>query len=94
MKQVITLNVNGDMHEVLVAPNQTLLEVLRDKLGLTGTKKRMRSRRMRGMFNLVGRTILSVMLDARRRRRGKRDRDNKKVSVKARSILSKNLLLK
>ncbi|MEW6529286.1 MAG: (2Fe-2S)-binding protein [Thermodesulfobacteriota bacterium] len=39
MKQAIALTVNGDTYEVLIAPNQTLLEVLRDKLGLTGTKK-------------------------------------------------------
>ena len=39
MKQAIALNVNGDTHDVLVSPNQTLLEVLREKLGLTGTKR-------------------------------------------------------
>ncbi|MBI5252143.1 MAG: (2Fe-2S)-binding protein [Desulfomonile tiedjei] len=39
MKQAIALTVNGDVYEVLISPNQTLLEVLRDKLGLTGTKK-------------------------------------------------------
>ena len=39
MKQAIELNINGDIHEVLVAPNNTLLEVLRDKLGLMGTKR-------------------------------------------------------
>jgi len=39
VKQVIALNVNDDIYEVLVAPNHTLLEVLRDKLGLTGTKR-------------------------------------------------------
>ena len=39
MKHVIELNINGDSHEVLVAPNNTLLEVLRDKLGLMGTKR-------------------------------------------------------
>ena len=39
MKQVLELNINGDIHEVLVAPNNTLLEVLRDKLGLMGTKR-------------------------------------------------------
>ncbi|MBI4963164.1 MAG: (2Fe-2S)-binding protein [Desulfomonile tiedjei] len=39
MKQAIALNVNGDIYEVLISPNQTLLEVLRDKLGLTGTKR-------------------------------------------------------
>jgi carbon-monoxide dehydrogenase small subunit len=39
MKRVVELNINGDIHEVLVAPNNTLLEVLRDKLGLMGTKR-------------------------------------------------------
>jgi carbon-monoxide dehydrogenase small subunit len=39
MKRAIELNINGDAHEVLVAPNHTLLEVLRDKLGLMGTKR-------------------------------------------------------
>ena len=39
MKQAIALKVNGDIHEVLIAPNQTLLEVLREKLGLMGTKR-------------------------------------------------------
>jgi carbon-monoxide dehydrogenase small subunit len=39
MKQAIELNINGDSHEVLVSPNNTLLEVLRDKLGLMGTKR-------------------------------------------------------
>lgn len=39
MKQGVELNINGDMYEVLVAPNQTLLEVLRDNLGLMGTKR-------------------------------------------------------
>lgn len=39
MKQVINLNVNGDTYELLIAPNQTLLEVLREKIGLMGTKR-------------------------------------------------------
>ena len=39
MKTIITLNVNGGLHEVAVNPWQTLLEVLRDELGLIGTKK-------------------------------------------------------
>jgi len=39
MKRAIELNINGDTHEVLVSPNHTLLEVLRDKLGLMGTKR-------------------------------------------------------
>ena len=39
MKHVVQLHINGDIHEVLVSSNQTLLEVLRDKLGLMGTKR-------------------------------------------------------
>ena len=39
MKQVISLTVNGDFHEVLAKPNETLAEVLRDRIGLTGTKE-------------------------------------------------------
>jgi carbon-monoxide dehydrogenase small subunit len=38
-KQAIQLTVNGEAHEVLVKPNSTLLDVLRDQLDLTGTKK-------------------------------------------------------
>ena len=39
MKQAVELNINGDTYEVLVAPHQTLLEVLRENLGLMGTKR-------------------------------------------------------
>lgn len=39
MKQVICLRVNGETYEVLVKPSETLLDVLRDTLGLTGTKE-------------------------------------------------------
>ena len=39
MKQAIELKVNGDTYDVLVSPNNTLLEVLREKLGLMGTKR-------------------------------------------------------
>jgi carbon-monoxide dehydrogenase small subunit len=39
MKQGIELRINGDAYEVLVSPNNTLLEVLREKLGLMGTKR-------------------------------------------------------
>jgi carbon-monoxide dehydrogenase small subunit len=38
-KQGVELAVNGDVYEALVAPNQTLLEVLRENLGLIGTKR-------------------------------------------------------
>jgi len=39
MKQAIALNINGDVHEILVATHHTLLEVLREQLGLMGTKR-------------------------------------------------------
>ena len=39
MKQAIELRVNGEMYNVDVKPNRTLLEVLREQLGLTGTKE-------------------------------------------------------
>ena len=35
----VTLTVNGVAHELAVAPWVTLLDALRDRLGLTGTKK-------------------------------------------------------
>lgn len=39
MKQIISLNVNNDTYQVAAYPSQTLLDVLRDDLGLTGTKR-------------------------------------------------------
>lgn len=38
MRELITLHVNGEVHEVAVLLHHTLLEVLREDLGLTGTK--------------------------------------------------------
>jgi carbon-monoxide dehydrogenase small subunit len=38
-KRVVSATVNGTEQEFLCAPRQTLLEVLRDVLGLTGTKE-------------------------------------------------------
>jgi len=38
MKQLITLNVNGEQREVWTSVHKTLLEVLREDLQLTGTK--------------------------------------------------------
>ena len=37
-KIALELEVNGERHDALVDPHRTLLEVLRDDLGLTGTK--------------------------------------------------------
>ncbi len=39
MKRLISLTVNGENHEVVVEPRTTLLEVLRNSLGLTGAKE-------------------------------------------------------
>lgn len=38
MKKLLQLQVNGELHEVYTAVHKTLLEVLREDLGLTGTK--------------------------------------------------------
>ena len=38
MKLRVNLLVNGERHETLVAVHKTLLEVLREDLGLIGTK--------------------------------------------------------
>ena len=38
-KQVMSARVNGEQVELLVNPQETLLEVLRDRLELTGTKE-------------------------------------------------------
>ena len=35
----IELNINGESYDVSVKPNETLLDVIRDRIGLTGTKK-------------------------------------------------------
>ena len=39
MKKIMTLTVNDTAYEVAVTPWQTLLDILRDELGLIGTKK-------------------------------------------------------
>lgn len=39
MKRILKLHVNGEDFEVLIDPHKTLLEVLREDLGMTGTKR-------------------------------------------------------
>ncbi|MCK5650875.1 MAG: 2Fe-2S iron-sulfur cluster binding domain-containing protein, partial [Gemmatimonadetes bacterium] len=39
MKRLLSFRVNGDATEVAVRPDATLLEVLRNELGLTGAKE-------------------------------------------------------
>lgn len=38
-KRIVTTTINGDTHEFLCEPRQTLLEILRDVLDMTGTKE-------------------------------------------------------
>jgi carbon-monoxide dehydrogenase small subunit len=38
-KRVVSTTINGDSTDFLCEPRQTLLEVLRDSLGMTGTKE-------------------------------------------------------
>lgn len=38
-KQLLHITVNGEDHQIYVKPKKLLVEVLRDELGLTGTKK-------------------------------------------------------
>ena len=38
MKRIVNMTVNNKKYEVAVEPNQVLVDVLRDQLGLTGTK--------------------------------------------------------
>lgn len=39
MKRALRLTVNGDLYNVLVETNRSLLDVIREEIGLTGTKK-------------------------------------------------------
>ena len=39
MKESVVLRVNGESHELFIEPQKTLLEALREDLGLTGTKE-------------------------------------------------------
>ena len=39
MKRLIELSINGETRELAVEPNATLAEVIRDQVGLTGTKE-------------------------------------------------------
>jgi aerobic carbon-monoxide dehydrogenase small subunit len=38
-KEILHLRVNGEDHEIAVAPNRLLLDALREDLGLTGSKR-------------------------------------------------------
>ena len=38
-KQIVVLKVNGEEYEVAIYPHRTLLEVIREEIGLTGAKE-------------------------------------------------------
>ncbi len=38
MKHPIQITVNNELHDLFIAPNRTLLDILREDLGLTGAK--------------------------------------------------------
>jgi carbon-monoxide dehydrogenase small subunit len=39
MRISLTITVNGETYDLRVKPNRTLLDVVREDVGLTGTKK-------------------------------------------------------
>ena len=39
MKQILSFTLNGSPVDVIVTPTETLLDVLREKLGVTGAKR-------------------------------------------------------
>ncbi len=65
MKKIIELFVNGEPVEVAVEPRETLVEVLRDHMGLTGTKEGCGTGECGSCTVLVeGRPILSCLIPA------------------------------
>ncbi len=61
--KLVTLTINGDEHQLLVEPQETLREVLQDRIGLTGTKE-MCDRGACGSCTVImdGRPVLSCMM--------------------------------
>jgi len=63
MKHDIKLKVNGDVYALQVESRRTLLEVLREQLGLTGTKEMCNKGDCGGCTVLLdGRAVLSCMM--------------------------------
>jgi len=63
MEQDIELKVNGDIHKIRVDTRRTLLEALREQLGLTGTKE-MCNKGDCGACTVIlnGKAVLSCMM--------------------------------
>ena len=68
----LVLTVNGMAHEVEVRPTARLLDVLRDQLGLTGTKEGLRRGRVRRLHRHRRRQGRELVRDARACRRAAR----------------------
>lgn len=67
MMELIKLDINGDTYEVAVKPQELLVDVLRDKLGLTGTKRGCGSGRCGACTVLVdGKAIRSCLTKVRK----------------------------
>jgi 4-hydroxybenzoyl-CoA reductase gamma subunit len=65
MMKLIKLNINGDIYEVAVKPKEVLIDVLRDKLGFTGTKRGCNSGRCGACTVLVdGKAVRSCLVIA------------------------------
>ena len=64
MKKIdITIHVNGDSHELTVAPGDRLIDVLRDQLDLTGTKEGCGEGECGACtVNLDGKAVLSCLI--------------------------------
>ena len=63
MKHDIELKVNGDMYRLQVDSRRTLLEILREQLGLTGTKEMCNKGDCGGCtVSMDGKAVLSCMM--------------------------------
>ena len=76
-KYHVTTTINGDDYEFLCEPQQTLLDVLRDELQLTGTKEGCVDRRLRRLHRHGRRPPGLLLPGARGRGRGQDDRDHR-----------------
>ncbi len=59
----VTIHINGEPHDILVEPGERLLDTLRDRLGLTGTKEGCGEGQCGACtVNLNGKAVLSCLM--------------------------------